>query len=122
MAALGTIVAGCMRTDLDPLPAYSTCYKSRVTAHVDWCLAPAADRNFHHTVGRHYIIYGRYNGDAELVKEGVSRCKIDHDDRSVVNACTPGEVMAMAAEALPEETADDYCEAGVDPRRSLWDC
>lgn len=121
LLGLGLILTACAPRELAPLTRFSTCNQTRMQDHMQWCLASDNNRNFHRTVGRHYIIYGRYNDLPAMTKDGVSRCQLDQAGQRDVNACTPAKVMDLAMQYLTEPKGI-YCEAEVDPRQSLVGC
>ncbi len=101
--------------------SFSNCFKREIREQISWCLAGESSGDFYRAAGRHQIIYGRYNDEPGLVKDGLSFCLSERDDRSLVNACKPPEVLELAGEQLPEADAA-MCEATVDPRTSPAGC
>lgn len=118
LVALGGCAAepGSSRSD-----SFSNCFKREISAQLGWCLAGDASGDFYRAAGRHQIIYGRYNGEPSLVKDGLSFCLTEQDKRSLVNACKPQEVLDLASEQLPDADSGQ-CEATVDPRTTPAGC
>ena len=122
-ACLSLLVAACATEESGSSTAgFSTCFKKEVTEQLRYCLAAEGeDDDFYRIRGRHQIIYGSFNGLPSMAKEGVSQCLTGKEGQSLVNACTPEEVKALAGELLdPADAA--MCEATLDPRKSLAGC
>lgn len=122
-ASLSLLIAGCAMEDSGgQAMGFSNCFKKKVSAQLRYCLASeAAEDDFYRIQGRHQIIYGRYNGPASMAKEGLSLCLTGQENRSLVNACTPEEVVELASETLGSAEAS-MCEAVIDPRKTLSGC
>ena len=122
LAVLLTTLGGCAaEPGSDQSGTFSNCFKREISEQIGWCLAGAESDDFYRTAGRHQIIYGRYSGEASLVKDGLSFCLSERERRSLVNACKPEEVLELASEQLPQADATS-CEATTDPRTVLAGC
>ena len=120
-ALLGTLSACAAEVDSSQSDTFSNCFQREIREQIGWCLAGAETDSFYRAAGRHQIIYGRYNDDSDLVKDGLSFCLTDQEKRSLVNACKPEEVLSLASEQLPEADSG-LCEANVDPRTTPAGC
>ena len=123
-ALLGVAVAalsGCATEPSSGGGSFSTCFQREISEQIGWCLAGENSGDFYRAAGRHQMIYGRYNGEASLVKDGLSFCLTEREGRSQVNACKPDEVLKLASDQLPEADSSQ-CEATIDPRTSPAGC
>lgn len=122
-AILSLLVAACATEDSGSSSAgFSTCFAKEVADQLGYCLASeGVEDDFYRVRGRHQIIYGSFNEVPSMTKEGVSQCLTGRDGQSLVNACTPEEVMTLAKEQLDPADAS-MCEALLDPRKSLASC
>ena len=123
-ACLCFAIAGCTTEDSGSgsTAGFSNCFKREVSEQLRYCLAPVAEEDdFYRVQGRHQIIYGRYNEAPSMTKDGVSHCMTGQESQSMVNACTPDEVLELASEMLPPADASS-CEATIDPRKTLSGC
>ena len=114
-------LTGCAGEQSGSSDTFSTCFQREISEQIDWCLAGEESGDFYRAAGRHQIIYGRYNGEASLVKDGLSFCLTEREGRSQVNACKPDEVLKLASDQLPESDSG-LCEATIDPRTSPAGC
>ncbi len=122
-ALLSLLVAACTTEDSGGSSAgFSTCFKKEVAEQLGYCLASEGEEDdFYRVRGRHQIIYGSFNKIPSMTKEGVSQCLTGQEGQSLVNACSPEEVMTLASEQLDPADAS-MCEATLDPRKSLAGC
>ena len=122
LGALIAVLGGCAaEPSSGQSGAFSTCFKREISEQIGWCLAGAGSEDFYRAAGRHQVIYGRYNAEPRLVKDGLSFCLTEREGRSQVNACKPDEVLELAAEQLPAADSG-ICEATVDPRTTPAGC